>query len=223
MDNNQAESLAALLSQGHSAHFKALNSQANLKKYAVFKATRVKAHKGSISFFDGGAQILKTQIKAFMIQPQKDKCTPYMIVDIDARCGWLKLMRFVGNKYSELNTETICILVSGQDEVTNSFGFRYEHPERFPGNKHGFFHVQPIICDSTASELPGRAAWLPAHFPTFYMFASSAFELALFSIHSLAGWEPLQELQRKSRDGNGVLKHLIRVGDPSRQPYPFSG
>lgn len=221
MEVSQAEALAVLLSNSHAANFKAVNSQSDLKKYAVFKATRVKAQRGALSFFDSGVQQLKIQIKAFMIEPKANQCTPYMIVDIDSRCGWLKLMRFVGNKHGELNTETICILVSGDDEVTNSFGFRYEHPERFPGNKHGFFHVQPISIDSTAAVLPGRAAWLPDNFPTFYMFASCAFELALYSIHSLAGWEPLQTLQQKSRDENGVLKHLIRVGTNSRQPYPF--
>jgi hypothetical protein len=221
MEVSQADALAVLLSNSHAANFKAVNSQPGLKKYGVFKATRVKAQKGAVSFFDNGTQILKAQIKAFMIQPQANQCTPYMIVDIDSRCGWLKLMRFVGNKHGELNTETICILVSGDDKVTNSFGFRYEHPERFPGNKHGFFHVQPIIIDSSAAELPGRTSWLPDNFPTFYMFASCAFELALFSIHSLAGWEPLRTLQQKSRDENGVLKHLIRVGANSRQPYPF--
>lgn len=222
MEVSQADALAELLSKSHAANFKAVNSRPDLKKYGVFKETRVKAQRGALSFFDSNVQQLRIKIKAFMITPQAEQSTPYMIVDIDSKRGWLKLMRFVGNKHGELNTETICVLVSGDDKVTNSFGFRYEHPERFPDNKHGFFHVQPIIIDSSSAELPGRAAWLPDNFPTFYMFASCAFELALFSVHSLAGWEPLQALQQRSRDENGVLKHLIRVGANSRQPYPFN-
>ncbi|TFW43139.1 hypothetical protein [Pseudomonas fluorescens] len=221
MDDKQADALAVLLSNEHATHFKTLNSQPKLKKFSVFKETRVAATRGTISFFDGSPQTLRGQLKAFMFSPKRECCTPYMIVDIDSKCGWLKLMRFVGNKHAELNTETICLLLSGDDNDVNSFGFRFEHPERFPGNKHGFFHVQPIISNSTDSPFPGCITWLPVHFPTFYMFASSAFELTIFSIHSLAGWELLSEFQRKHREDNGVLKHLIRVGDSSRVPYPF--
>ncbi len=221
MDDKQADALAVLLSNGHATHFKTLNSQTKLKKFSLFKETRVLASRGTISFFDGSQQALRSQLKAFILAPKKDGCTSYIIVDIDSRCGWLKLMRFVGNKHSELNAETICLLLSGEGNDVNSFGFRFEHPERFPGNKHGFFHVQPIISNSSDSPFPGCINWLPVHFPTFYMFASSAFELTIFSIHSLAGWEILSEFQRKSRDGNGVLKHLIRVGEGARIPYPF--
>ncbi|MCH4872407.1 hypothetical protein [Pseudomonas sp. TMW22091] len=221
MDHKQADSLAVLLSNGHAAHLKTLNSQPKLKKFSPFKETRAAASRTNISFFDGAQQALRNQLKAFILAPKKNSCTSYMIVDIDSKCGWLKLMRFVGTKSEELNAETVCLLISGEKDVINSFGFRFEHPERFHGDKHGFFHVQPIIVDSTASQLPGCITWMPVHFPTFYMFASSAFELVVFSIHSLAGWEILREFQIKNREGNGVLKHLLRVGEHARLPYPF--
>lgn len=222
MEKSQADALAVLLTNSHAENFKLINSQPELRRYGIFKAATVKIAKGDLSFYDGHPATLKIVIKSFMLNPSQQKETPYMIVDIDDRCGWIKLMRFVGNKHAELNTETVCILLSEDRTVTNSFGFRYEHPERFEGNKHGFFHIQPIVRDSTAVDLPGRSAWLPDNFPTFYMFATCAFELALYTIHSLAGWEPLSELQVRSRDSNGVLKHLVRVGDSSRLPYPFN-
>lgn len=220
MDAQQSEALGEFLSKLHMENFSKVKIQPTLKKFSKFKASMAVRNGSEIVFFDGSAQLLKHELSSFALRPKADQHTCYIIADIDTRNCWLKLLRFVGNDQGELNAETVCLWVDG--DRTNGFGYRYEHPEKFEDNKHGFFHVQPILANSTANRIPGGVDWLPVNFPTFYMFASCAYELALFSIHSMSGWERLQEYQVKNRDPNSVLKMLVRVGEGAKAPYPLT-
>lgn len=217
MDRTQASALAKLLVDLHNDNFGKISSQAALHKYSALKAIEAKKNNAPIYYSDLPKIKLETGLAEFFTNPSTQ--SPYVIVDIDRRNGWIKLLRFITTPYGEINAEAVCL--SGEDACNlRGFGYRFEHPERFPGNKHGFFHVQPIAITETAVELPVRPAWLPATFPTFYMFASCAYELILYAIHSLSGWEPLSRYRNKNFDKNPVLSMLVRVGNPASTPYP---
>lgn len=219
MEARQSEALGEFLSKLHTENLGKVKIQPALKKFSKFKASMAARTGSEIVYFEGSEQVLRREISSFAIEPKAKQHTSYVIADIDTRNCWLKLLRFVGNDQGELNAETVCLWVDG--ERINGFGYRYEHPENFHDNKHGFFHVQPILVNSTSNRIPGGIDWLPVNFPTFYMFASCAYELALFSIHSMSGWEKLQDYKVKHRDSNSVLKMLVRVGGGAKAPYPF--
>jgi len=220
MEAQQSEALGEFLSKLHLDNFSKIRNQPPLRKFSKFKASEAARSGLDIGYFDGASQMLKHQLSSFAMRPKANQHTCYVIADIDTRNSWLKLLRFVGTDQGELNAETVCLKAEG--DSINGFGYRYEHPERFEDNKHGFFHVQPILVNSSSSRIPGGVEWLPVNFPTFYMFASCAYELALYSIHSMSGWEKLQEYQVKNRDANNVLKMLVRVGDGAKVPYPLT-
>lgn len=217
MDRAQAESLAKLLVNLHNENFGKISSQAPLNKYSALKATQAKKIRAPIFYSDLPKIKLDALLVSFFMNPSSQ--SPYVIVDIDRRNGWIKLLRFITTKYGEINAEAVCL--SGDDvSCLRGFGYRFEHPERFPDNKHGFFHVQPIAITETAVELPVRPTWLPVTFPTFYMLASCAYELILYAIHALSGWEALNSYRNKNLDKNSVLSMLVRVGHHASNPYP---
>jgi len=217
MDRAQASALAKFLVDLHNDNFGKISSQGALNKYSALKATEAKKNQTPIYYSDSPKIKLENVLAAFFTNPSTQ--SPYVIVDIDRRNGWIKLLRFVTTDYGEINAEAVCL--SG-DDVYNlkGFGYRFEHPEKFPDKKHGFFHVQPIAITETAVHLPVRPVWLPATFPTFYMFASCGYELILYAIHSLSGWEPLSRYRNKNVDKNPILSMLVRVGDNAGMPYP---
>lgn len=220
MDAAQSEALGEFLSNLHTENFAKVKAQPALKKFSMFKESAATRARLGIFYYEGSDQVLRRQLSSFAIAPRSGEHTPYVIVDIDTRNSWLKLFRFVGNDQGELNAEAVCLWVD--NKIINGFGYRYEHPENFHDNKHGFFHVQPILANSKDVPIPGGISWLPVNFPTFYMFASCAYELALFSIHSMSGWEKLQDYKVKYKDSNDVLKMLVRVGEFSKVPFPFA-
>jgi hypothetical protein len=222
MDANQAALLTKLLLQYHADNIKKIASHRPYKKFSHFSDVNVGRTQAPITFYAGSQPVLVRDLQAFLQYPKKDGHTPYIILDIDTRNDWLKLLRFVGSPNGELNAESVCLVFDPKETKTNGFGYRYEHPERFEDNHHGFFHIQPILRTSSAVDIPGAVDWLPVNFPTFYMLASCAYELAIFSIHSLAGWEQLQKYQLDNMDDNAVLRMLIRVGHSSRDPFLFS-
>ncbi|WP_223526700.1 hypothetical protein [Pseudomonas sp. BF-B-26] len=217
MDRTQASALAQLLVNLHNDNFGKISTQAALHKYSALKAVEAKKTHAPIFYSDLPKLKLEASLVSFFTKPNTQ--SPYVIVDIDRRNGWIKLLRFVTTKYGEINAEAVCLCGDDVDSL-KGFGYRFEHPERFPDNKHGFFHVQPIAITETEVALPVRPPWLPATFPTFYMFASCAYELILYAIHALSGWEALSRYRNKNVDKNPVLSMLVRVGTHASNPYP---
>jgi hypothetical protein len=217
MDRAQALPLAKLLVNMHNDNFGKITTQSALHKYSALKEAEAKKIHAPFFYSDSPKLKLENSLVSFFTNPTSQ--SPYVIVDIDRRNGWIKLLRFVTTKHGDINAEAVCLC--GEDVFhLKGFGYRFEHPEKFPGNKHGFFHVQPIAITETAVQIPVRPDWLPATFPTFYMFASCAYELILYAIHALSGWEALNTYRNKNFDKNPVLSMLVRVGAPAHHPYP---
>ncbi|WP_460077026.1 hypothetical protein [Pseudomonas sp. H2_C01] len=217
MDRTQASALAKFLVDLHNDNYGKISTQPTLHKYSALKAGEARKNQAPIYYSDSPKNKLEFGLAAFFMNPSAQ--SPYVIVDVDRRNEWIKLLRFITTDHGDINAEAVCL--SGEDVFhLRGFGYRFEHPERFADNKHGFFHVQPIAITETAVELPVRPNWLPVTFPTFYMFASCAYELILYAIHSLSGWEPLSRYRNKHVDKNPVLSMLVRVGSPASTPYP---
>lgn len=217
MEASQIAALAKLLANVHTDNFKKITSNSSLRRYSGLKAVEAKKIKAPIFYSDLPMLRLEHELKFFFTSPNGQ--SPYVIVDVDKKNEWIKLLRFLVTKHGEINAEAVCLCGKNMSEL-KGFGYRFEHPEKFDNDKHGFFHVQPIGITETEIVIPVRPDWLPVSFPTFYMFASCAYELILYSIHALSGWELLNSYRNKNIDKNPVLSMLVRVGHKASAPYP---
>lgn len=225
MDNATAKNLAKLLLDLHSNNALKISSNSALSKYRFLSQSQAVRFGSKIFFSDESRQRIQPVFENFFLRPQSQ--TPYLIADVDMRCGWVKLLRFVTTDWGDINAEAVFLMGNTVADL-QGFGYRYEHPEKFRDespnkpNKHAFFHVQPIKNTSTGVPLPVRPPWLPDYFPTFFIFASCAYELVLYAIHSLSGWELMQKYWSDTRDPNPVLARLVMVGEKASTPFPAS-
>ena len=192
-----------------------------LKKYRFLQESFARASSLGVFFSDSSRHKMQPYLKAYFLEPRG--VTPYFIVDVNASDCWVKLLRFMSTDHGEINAEAVLLNGNGAQDL-KGVGYRYEHPERFVGagaDKHAFFHVQPIKQTRTGFDLPECPAWLPHSFPAFFMYASCAYELILYAIHSLSGWDRLQGYLTSTRDPNPVLARLTMTGDEARRSFAY--
>ena len=87
------------------------------------------------------------------------------------------------------------------DENNNAaaIGYRFESPEG--GNKHNYYHAQPIrsfSIDEMKWPLPSCPRWLPNKYPTFALDVQNLPSLFVSLFISLYGLNFVQEMQKDS-------------------------
>ncbi|EPZ0876779.1 TPA: hypothetical protein ACGJ2Y_005452 [Pseudomonas aeruginosa] len=222
MDEENAKSLADFLSSSHITNFNIINGP--LKRYKSILTGPPNYANAPIKIYAVPQGQLVGILTNYLTTPKRQGPSDYLIVDIDQKKNWIKLLRFISINENDLNAEAICLQLD-KDLKLNCFGYRYEHPEDFgaqnaPGAlKHAFFHIQPIIMNHEHLPFHGAIRWLPDGFPAFFMFASCTYELLIYALHSLSGWEKLLSYQLKHKDKNPVLNRLLLCGGAARTSY----
>ncbi|GEM_PF-3555543 len=215
MDRNEAKALTKFLLSLHEESRDKLGSyRALYEKCKKFDEKHAKTYESKIFFSEKGKHALSRLFENLMINAPIGQESPYLLLDSDPTKDWIKILRLLVNPHGKLNAEVIYL--SAQDDEDRSFGFRYEHPESFSGpggDKHAFFHIQPIIQTSiggTDIALPGAVHWFPTSSPAFFMMAHRACEVVIYAVHSVCGWECLRELPRDI--DSYALKRLLLIG-----------
>ncbi|WP_447592631.1 hypothetical protein [Aquipseudomonas campi] len=218
MDRSAAEELAKFLVNLHVHKQRDFYNHPALGGCNRFAQKYAQGYRGEI-FFVEQEHGLKEKIMHMLINPKAGMETPYLLIDLEPADGLIKIFRLLVTKHEKLNAEVVFLKVEGDECL--SFGFRYEHPEMFSGpggNKHAFFHVQPIkiaCIDGRDVALPGAASWLPTSTPAFFMMASNACEVLLYAIHSACGWECLETLRIDSY----VLRRFLMTGENATSAF----
>lgn len=208
MDENRAGRLSEFLTNLHFSNKDKIQSKQALAKYSnIAESPRAKAV-CSINYSTKNRSTLKGELFRFFLQPSGR--TPVLIIQMDEKHDWLRLIRFVSKGDQDFNAETISLTGKGVSGF-NGFGYRYEHPED-EGDEHNFFHIQPILETDAAEVIPGIPQWLPYRFPTFYMHANDSYELGVYAISSLCGWRDLVKYQATAYEDCWLLNHLISKG-----------
>lgn len=214
MDKELAIPLAKLLNRLHEESLKSITSIRDLKIYRALSESEAEKYRREVFYREASGQPLIHSLVQYLMYPREDfgGC---LLIDADVRTGWLKFLNLVSIGENKINAEII--FLKGLDENTQSFGYRYEHPEVFGGDqqgadKHAFFHVQQIIQTSRGVPLPGAINWMPTSCPAFFMFASCTYELILYAVHSVCGWGCLVEHKTIGAIENAVLNRLLTTG-----------
>jgi hypothetical protein len=208
MDEKRAKKLADFLTNLHFSNASKIQSMGVLAKFHDIKDS----HKGrqlcAINYSSQIESILKGNLIKFFRNPRD--CSAVLILGVDHKHDWIRLIRFVAIGGDEFNAETIS-LTGGQAGGYNGFGYRYEHPEE-KGDEHNFFHVQPIVETSAGEPIPGAPAWLTHRFPTFYMRAEDSYELGIYAISSLCSWNDLVGFHSAAHEDSWLINHLVSKG-----------
>jgi len=213
MEERQITSLAEFLVNLHFRNKDVIQGRPALVKYSKIAESPRSRNYCDINYSSDQKTNLKTKLLNFFRNPAASSAM--LLVHVDDRHDWIKLVRFVGRRDGGVNAETIAL--SGKDvDKFNGFGYRYEHPEE-AGDEHNFFHVQPIVKVSTGEKIPGIPAWYSDKFPTFYMRADNSYELIIYALSSLCSWRQLEVYQRVARDDCWLLRHLIAQGRAALQ------
>jgi hypothetical protein len=213
MEEKQIISLADFLVNLHFRNKDIIQGRPALVKYSQIAESPKSKNYCDINYSSDQRVSLKTKLLSFFRRPTA--FSAMLLVHVDDRHDWIRLVRFVAKADGSVNAETIAL--SGKDvEKFNGFGYRYEHPED-AGDEHNFFHIQPIVTVSTGERIPGIPAWCSDKFPTFYMRADNSYELIIYALSSLCGWRQLELYQRTAREDCWLLKHLIAQGRAALQ------
>jgi hypothetical protein len=208
MDDKRAGRLADFLSNLHDSGRKKIQGKPALSKYAKLVQSPTSLVLCPINYSKENKAVVRSKLYQFFKSPQGT--TPVLLVQVDDKRDWIKLIRFVGIGNGEFNAETISL--TGKDvKGYNGFGYRYEHPEK-AGDDHCFFHVQPISVTCLDERIPGLPDWLSFRFPTFYMQAGNSYELGIYALSSLCSWKDLRSYQSTAYEDCWLLDHLIKQG-----------
>jgi hypothetical protein len=207
MDESRAERLAEFLTNLHFANKDKIQSKHALAKYqTIMESARAKSM-CEINYSRDIRSTLKGNLTRFF--RRSSGRTAVLILQVDEKHDWIRLVRFVAKDVNNFNAETISL--TGKGDGFNGFGYRYEHPED-EGDEHNFFHVQPIVTTDANEAIPGAPTWLPYRFPTFYMHANDSYELGVYAISSLCSWRELLRYQSTAYEDCWLLNHLISKG-----------
>ncbi|MGR1216557.1 hypothetical protein ACUYGA_06775 [Metapseudomonas otitidis] len=208
MDDQRAGRLADFLANLHDSGRNRIQSKQSLAKYVGLMQSPTSINKCVINYSKDSKKVLRDSLCRFFKDPRGQ--TPIVLVHVDDRRDWIRLIRFVARGRGEFNAETISL--TGKDVPGfNGFGYRYEHPED-EGDEHNYFHVQPISETCLNEKIPGIPTWLSFRFPTFFMKADNSYELGIYAISSLCGWKELRTYQSSAHDDCWLLRHLIDQG-----------
>ncbi|NMZ29608.1 hypothetical protein HBO40_18365 [Pseudomonas protegens] len=208
MEEKRIKSLAEFFANMHISNKDKIQSKPALEKYTKIMNSPTSKRLCEINYSNENKATLIRNLGNFFRAPG-DK-SAMLLLEVDEKHDWIKLIRFVAKGAENLNAETISLSGKGVQGF-NGFGFRYEHPED-KGDEHNFFHVQPISETVDGAKIPGIPNWFSHRFPTFYMHADDSFELVIYAISSLCGWRVLQKYQQSAHDDCWLLKHLISKG-----------
>ncbi|UQS13315.1 hypothetical protein [Pseudomonas sp. HS6] len=208
MDENRAKKFADFLTNLHIANSKKIQAKQALRKFQAIQESPRGRNACAINYSSDVASILKGNLVKFLSQPRG--CSAVLVLSVDEKHDWIRLIRFVARGGDEFNAETISLTGKGVPGY-NGFGYRYEHPED-EGDEHNFFHVQPIVTTSAGESIPGAPEWLSHRFPTFYMQAENSYELGIYAVSSVCSWNDLQKYQSASYEDCWLLSHLISKG-----------
>lgn len=213
MEERQITSLAEFLVNLHFRNKDVIQGRPALVKYSQIAESPKSKIYCDINYSSDQKASLKSKLLGFFRRPIG--LSAMLLVHVDDKRDWIRLVRFVGKEDGSVNAETIAL--SGKDaEKFNGFGYRYEHPED-AGDEHNFFHIQPIVKVSTGERIPGIPMWYSDKFPTFYMHADNSYELIIYTLSSTCSWRQLEQYQRAAREDCWLLKHLIAQGKAALQ------
>ncbi|WP_434629820.1 hypothetical protein J3P84_09940 [Pseudomonas sp. Z1-29] len=204
--SKEFESLGKFLVQLHARNSDRLQTVGSLKKYWGLRATPRTV--GGFDFLFAGDHKVKLErdLADFLKNPRG--LTPFYLLDADERKDWVTLIRLIAKDNNKINAEIVSLKqMAGEYK---GFGYRYEHPEN-AGDKHNFFHIQPIRSTDCGAIIPGVENWLPVSYPAFFMMAASSFELILYSIHSLCGWKVVSEYMIRNKLNSAAVDMMLRT------------
>lgn len=213
MDENRAQRLADFLTNLHFANTNKIQSKQALSKYQAIQESRRSKGLCDINYSSDIRSTLKGNLLKFFLQPNERSAV--LILSVDEKYDWIRLIRFVARGGNNFNAETISLTGKGVPGY-NGFGYRYEHPED-EGDQHNFFHIQPIVTTDAGEVIPGAPEWLSHRFPTFYMHAGDSYELGIYAISSLCSWHDLLRYQFTAYEDCWLLNHLITKGQEAKR------
>ncbi|MHA6193868.1 hypothetical protein ACX3YG_05790 [Pseudomonas wadenswilerensis] len=208
MDEKRAKKLADFLTNLHVSNSNKIQRMSSLTKFHAIKESPKGKLTCAINYSSQIESILKGNLLRFFRNP-KD-CSAVLILGVDHKHDWIRLIRFVAKGGEDFNAETISLTGKGAREY-NGFGYRYEHPED-KGDEHNFFHIQPIVETATGEPIPGAPNWLTHRFPTFYMKANDSYELGIYAISSVCSWNDLVDFHSVAHEDSWLLNHLVTRG-----------
>ncbi|MDY2564054.1 hypothetical protein SON66_12345 [Pseudomonas syringae] len=213
MDDARSQRLAEFLTNLHFSNADKIQSKRSLAKYLNLKESKRGKSVCDINYSSDIKSTVKGNLDRFFRQPTARSAV--LILHVDEKYDWIRLIRFVARGNNDFNAETI-FLTGKYGEGYNGFGYRYEHPED-EGNEHNFFHVQPIVVTAADEVIPGAPEWLSHRFPSFYMRAEDSYELGIYAISSMCSWRDLKRYQSMAYEDCWLLKHLISKGQEALQ------
>lgn len=204
--SKEYESLGKFLVQLHAKNSERLQTIVSLKKYWELRSTPRTVGGFDFLFASDHKIKLEKDLTAFLKNPRG--VTPFYLLEADDRKDWVTLIRLIAKENQQINAEVVSL--KKMNGEYKGFGYRYEHPEN-AGDKHNFFHIQPIRATGCGAIIPGVESWLPVSYPAFFMMAASSFELILYSIHSLCGWRVISEYAIKNKINSNAVEIMLRA------------
>lgn len=213
MDEVRAQRLTEFLTNLHFANVDKIQAKPALIKFQNIKQSARGATFCDINYSSAIKPKLKGDLLKFFCQPTSNSAV--LVLHVDDKYDWIRLIRFVARGDKQFNAETIS-LTGKFGAGYSGFGYRYEHPED-AGDEHNFFHVQPIVKTAADEAIPGAPEWLSHRFPTFYMKAEDSYELGIYAISSMCSWRELTRYPPRYYEDCWLLKHLILQGQDAQQ------